>query len=410
MSDNKISNSVLKRKLISIQNDDNIINKKQKIKEIEIKMIENITKNTKLSNKKKNEAIKQLLIRNIQRDNTFTQQEKVKKYNEIMFADYSKYIEEREKSIPLTSHNTISFHKKRDQILGCKHYSKNCKLKTNCCNKWYVCKFCHNEKEYHSLDLTKINELVCMKCQTIQPISNKCINKDCNIKLGNYFCKICKYHNNSNNEFYHCNLCNMCIKGNKHEFKHCDSCNMCLHISIINNHKCISDRNTATCPICSERIQDAADEPMILETCQHIIHSKCFSKYMLTNYKCPVCIKTITDFGFYQSIFDRFDEILEYERDQIPDALRNSMVKIYCNDCEQESETHYHFELHKCQNEQCLSFNTSIISIEHNYYTSEEDDNISEENDNISEEDFLTINNLNSDDDDENNIDIIFIV
>jgi len=437
MSQIILSNSVLKRKLNNIRNDDTIPpdNKKHKIQEVEEHMINNIKNDTKLSKNDKNKKIKEIIIRNIQRDVNLTSAQKMEQYNKIMISDYDDYIKEMEKLLPSTSYKSKSFYNRRNNILGCRHYKKNCKIQTKCCNKWYVCKFCHNEKEFHKLNDNETTDLVCMKCSTKQPVSNKCINKTCNIEFGKYFCEICKYHNNEDDDFFHCKKCNMCIKGIKEEFKHCKKCNMCLHISIINNHKCIDNRNLASCPICSEKIKDTSDSPMILETCQHIIHTRCFSQYMLSNYKCPVCVKTITDFGFYRGVFDRFDEILEYERDQIPEEFKNAMVKIYCNDCEKQTKTEWHFEYHKCQNEQCKSFNTSIISIERDYYEPEEEEiennnnneeeiennnneeeiennNNEEENNNNEEENniYLDINNI-SDSDlfDEDNIDIIFI-
>lgn len=368
-----MSNSVLKRKLYNVRNDDKISidNKRMKIQEIEDQMIYNIQNNNRLSDIDKNTKIKELIIRNIQRDNTISNSEKMVQYNNIMIYDYKQYIKKKEEQLPLTTYKRKSYNNRCNNILGCTHYKKNCKINTSCCNKWYVCKFCHNEKEYHQLSNDDITRISCMECYTIQPVSNRCINKNCNIEFGKYFCKICNYHNNEDEKFFHCRQCKICIKGDKKEFKHCKKCNMCLHISIINNHRCIDNRNSSTCPICNEKIKDTSDMPMILESCQHVIHANCFSEYMTSNYKCPVCMKTITDFGFYSSIFDLFDEKLEYERNQIPEEFKNAMVKIFCNDCEQKTETTWHFELHKCQNDQCNSFNTSILSVHKDYYDSD---------------------------------------
>lgn len=360
--------SVLKRKLTNIRNDDTIdhVNKKIKIEEIQNKMIINIQNDSTISDEDKNTKIKEILIRNIQQDKSLSNAEKSKKYSEIMISDYKKTIEQYEQEIPTTSSKTKSYYNRQERILGCEHYQKKCKLRTSCCKKWYICKYCHNEKEYHTMDIKKCNKIVCMECQTIQSVSNRCINPECCIKFANYYCKKCKYHNDDFKDIFHCDKCNMCLIGKKKEFKHCDTCNMCLHISIINNHKCIDNRNLSNCPICAEKIQDTSDTPMILETCQHIIHTQCFAEYIKSNYKCPVCIKTITDFGIYRSIFDRFDEELRFERNQIPHEYKKAIVHIYCNDCEQTTDTTYHFELHKCQNKQCYSFNTAVISIDRN--------------------------------------------
>lgn len=386
------NNSTLKRKFNNLKNDENLdsVNKKIKLKELESELINNIKNDDTLSSAEKNTKIKEILIRIIQNDDSIDKLDKIKMYQQIMLKDYNDYIQVQERNIPITLANSKSYHNKSSKILGCRHYKKKCKLNTACCKKWYVCKYCHNEKELHTMDIKSIKKIICMECKTIQKISNKCINEECSIKFANYYCKICKYHNDDNIDIYHCKKCNMCIKGNKNEFGHCDNCNMCLHISILNNHRCISDRNTSNCPICAVSIKEYSEEPMILENCQHIIHSKCFSQYILSNYKCPICIKTITDFGIYKNIFKRYDEILKYERYQIPDEHKHTMVYIYCNDCEFRTETRYHFELHKCQNEQCNSFNTSIISMEKNYYDTE------------------SVSSYNSDDDEENeNLDLL---
>lgn len=380
------SNSVLKRKLNNIKNDETLstANKRVKIAELETELINNIQNNERLSDSEKKLQIREILIRSVQHNTDIPKQEKVKLYQSIMFNDYNNYLKLKESlrcNIPYTHK---SFNSRVNNILGCRHYKKNCKIYTRCCNKWYVCKFCHNNKENHTLDVENIEKIVCMECKTIQEISNKCSNDECGIEFAEYFCDICKYHNNEKDlDIYHCNKCNMCIKGSESDFTHCNTCNMCMHISIINNHKCIDNRNDSTCPICNIMIKDSPDEPMILEKCNHIIHINCFNSYILSNYKCPICIKTITDFGFYKTVFNRYDEILEYERYQIPDEYRNAMARIHCNDCEEKSETRYHFELHKCQNDECNSYNTSILSIEKNYYESSDDESGSSSDDEI---------------------------
>lgn len=373
------SNSVLKRKLHNIKNDETLSldNKRIKIEELESQLIDNVNNDERLSDSEKKTQIREILIRSIQSNKEIPNSEKIKLYQNIMFNDYKKYLKLKESLRRAVPHTCKSFNDKSHNILGCRHYKKNCKIHTECCNKWYVCKFCHNNKEDHSLDTSNIDKIVCMECKTVQDVSNKCINEDCGITFSKYFCTKCKYHNDDiNTELYHCDKCNMCIKGSEDEFQHCDGCNMCMHISIINNHKCIANRNDSACPICHIMIKDSPAEPMILEQCNHIIHIDCFNSYIISNYKCPICIKTITDFGFHKDIFKRYDEILEYERHQIPYEYRNAMVRISCNDCGEKSETDYHFELHKCQNDICQSYNTSILSIEKDYYESSSDSEV----------------------------------
>ena len=40
----------------------------------------------------------------------------------------------------------VSYHDKSNGIFGCKHYARNCFIKADCCNQWYVCRFCHDER------------------------------------------------------------------------------------------------------------------------------------------------------------------------------------------------------------------------------------------------------------------------
>ncbi|KAG0338237.1 hypothetical protein BG004_007300 [Podila humilis] len=35
--------------------------------------------------------------------------------------------------------------------LGCKHYRRGCKLKANCCGKWFNCRFCHDDVCDHAI-------------------------------------------------------------------------------------------------------------------------------------------------------------------------------------------------------------------------------------------------------------------
>lgn len=368
MMANTITNiNKLKRKLKTIRNNSklNVKFKRLKIEKIETQIIEYIRNNNDLTDNEKKNSIKEFRIRNIQRDTTINDVEKIKKYNIIMSNDYNKFILSRKNILDAEPYNIKSYYDEDDELLGCNHYNKGCKLKTKCCDKWYVCKFCHDEKEYHKLELDDIVEICCMKCSTIQPLSNKCINNVCNSSFADYYCDKCKYHNNIDSVF-HCDKCNTCIIGNDEDYSHCDKCNMCLYSD--STHKCIENRKSMNCPICNDIISNSLDTTIMLESCNHILHTKCFYQYITSNYKCPICVKTITDFGIHHIEFERYDEIINYEIDFLPDYMQYSMVEIYCNDCENNSETTHHFELHKCQNSNCNSYNTSIITINKNYY------------------------------------------
>ncbi|EWC45746.1 hypothetical protein DRE_05083 [Drechslerella stenobrocha 248] len=44
-----------------------------------------------------------------------------------------------------------SYANDEEGILGCAHYRRNVKLQCSTCDKWYPCRFCHDDKEDHSL-------------------------------------------------------------------------------------------------------------------------------------------------------------------------------------------------------------------------------------------------------------------
>jgi RING finger/CHY zinc finger protein 1 len=56
-------------------------------------------------------------------------------------------------------------------------------------------------------------------------------------------------------------------------------------------------------------------------------------------------------------LFERLDAMLAQH--QMPPEYANTISKIYCNDCEEKSDTKFHFLYHKCQ--KCGSYNTKVL-------------------------------------------------
>ena len=50
---------------------------------------------------------------------------------------------------------------------NCEHYFRNFKLVSTCCNKIYICRFCHNENEDHEINRFEIKEIICCKCNIL---------------------------------------------------------------------------------------------------------------------------------------------------------------------------------------------------------------------------------------------------
>lgn len=55
-------------------------------------------------------------------------------------------------------------------------------IQTPCCNKVYTCRFCHDEKEEHTLNRKNVDEIMCSICETKQPVQQSCSN--CGILFG----------------------------------------------------------------------------------------------------------------------------------------------------------------------------------------------------------------------------------
>jgi RING finger and CHY zinc finger domain-containing protein 1 len=179
----------------------------------------------------------------------------------------------------------------------CLHYDRNCLIFSNCCNKYYACRLCHDMYENHILDRFKINKMKCLKCNEIQDISQYCIK--CNNCMGIYFCKICNLFDNNGEikKIFHCNDCGICRIGGKDNFYHCNKCEGCISIKIKDNHnKCIEKSFKDNCSICLEDIFNSRSDIYILN-CNHIFHKKClFKVLMLCSNTCPICRTEIIQF------------------------------------------------------------------------------------------------------------------
>lgn len=98
--------------------------------------------------------------------------------------------------------------------LGCQHYQRNVKLQCFTCNKWYPCRFCHDEApgQDHKLPRFETRYMLCMLCWTPQRASECCAA--CQEPSAHYYCNICKlWENRQSKPIYHCHDCGICRKG-----------------------------------------------------------------------------------------------------------------------------------------------------------------------------------------------------
>ncbi|KAL2321921.1 hypothetical protein Fmac_026300 [Flemingia macrophylla] len=238
-------------------------------------------------------------------------------------------------------------------IHGCKHYKRNCKLFSPCCNQLHTCIHCHNEESDHSIDRKSITKMMCMNCLIIQPIRATCSTVSCNLSMAKYYCKICKLFDDER-EIYHCPYCNLCRvgKGLGVDYFHCMSCNACMSRSLM-NHSCREKHLEDNCPICHEYIFTSCS-PVKALPCGHVMHSTCFQEYTCYHYTCPICSKSLGDMQVY---FRMLDALLAEEK--ISDEISGQTQVVLCNDCEKKGAAPFHWLYHKCPS--CGSYNTRLL-------------------------------------------------
>lgn len=110
----------------------------------------------------------------------------------------------------------------RPPSLGCRHYKRNVKLQCSTCNRWYTCRFCHDDAEDHSLKRRETKNMLCMLCGYAQPAGEECGR--CGEQTARYYCNVCKlWDDASEKSIYHCNDCGICRVGQGlgKDFYHC---------------------------------------------------------------------------------------------------------------------------------------------------------------------------------------------
>jgi len=266
-------------------------------------------------------------------------------------------------SVPLFSASELAptFHDGANgAVLGCPHYARSCKVRHPSSGRLYTCRLCcEQEREMplrdqdSPLDRFKVEEVLCMRCGTLQPSSNRCVNSKCGKPFANYVCKICNlFDDGQHKSIYHCPFCNVCRSGLGLgiDFRHCMRCNACVSLKD-NNHVCITQRLQGNCPICHESMFEST-EPLRGLKCGHVMHLSCFNLYMRSQtYTCPLCKKSVDDMKEY---FSQLDAAIRMQ--PMPPAYANVTSKIHCQDCGKLGEVNYHFVGCKCTF--CGSYNT----------------------------------------------------
>ena len=79
-----------------------------------------------------------------------------------------------------------SYFNESEGILGCSHYRRGVKLQCSTCERWYPCRFCHDEIEDHALIRKETKNMLCMHCGKAQPAQQSC--KHCSNWMSRYYC------------------------------------------------------------------------------------------------------------------------------------------------------------------------------------------------------------------------------
>ncbi|RAK74094.1 RING finger and CHY zinc finger domain-containing protein [Aspergillus fijiensis CBS 313.89] len=266
------------------------------------------------------------------------------------------YAPKPELESPACEVDDLDLEEVEEVFLGCPHYKTNVKAQCFDCNKWYTCRFCHDEVEEHRMDRPKTEHMLCMLCGEAQPAAQSC--RKCGEQGAQYYCDICKlWDNDANKSIYHCGDCGICRigKGLGKDFFHCKTCSVCLPISIENTHRCIERSTQCDCPICGDYMF-TSPETVVFMRCGHSIHQRCLSEYSKTSYRCPICSKTITNM---ESTFRNLDRTIESQ--PMPAEFKDTKALVYCNDCSAKSVVRYHWLGLRC--DLCESYNTAQIRL-----------------------------------------------
>jgi hypothetical protein len=134
--------------------------------------------------------------------------------------------------------------------LGCNHYARSCKLRHPVTGRLHTCRLCCEDEIEESnedgeisspLDRFSVTELLCMKCNSLQPTRSACINPVCMSKgapFAKYVCTVSNLFDDEKRDIYHCPHCNVCRvgKGLGIDYEHCMECDVCIAIKDFKNH------------------------------------------------------------------------------------------------------------------------------------------------------------------------------
>ena len=242
-------------------------------------------------------------------------------------------------------------------FLGCKHYTRRCRMYCPECDVLSNCRLCHDERAGHVLDRFAVSRIQCGFCQTDQPPSKECQNEDCTNSFADYYCDTCHLWvdippTHKENYIWHCADCGLCRVAphglSRDDYFHCSTCNMCWPKGAAGErqgHSCVVTDTTALCSCCLELLHSSIN-PVSPLPCGHQIHvcvffsplqctslqTPCRRNMVLSaKFACPVCKKT-----FAPEVFDTIRREVAFN--VMPKEYKKKRVEILCNDCLEKSE------------------------------------------------------------------------
>ena len=144
--------------------------------------------------------------------------------------------------------------------------------------------------------------------------------------------------------------------GGEENFFHCSVWNMWNPISTQSSHQWADFSQNWW--VCLEGFYHIKDTSMVLN-CKHVVHSKCFSSYIKTNYTCPICKKSMLS----KTVSNHINASIQQQVNLTQmGELGEKDVQILCNECGLKSNAKFHIVAIKWS--KCESFNTTMIKKE----------------------------------------------
>ncbi|ONL98037.1 E3 ubiquitin-protein ligase MIEL1 [Zea mays] len=239
---------------------------------------------------------------------------------------------------------------------GCKHYRRRCRIRAPCCGDVFHCRHCHNEstKDGHELDRHDVQSVICLVCDTEQPVDKEQFHCDdcgicrCSRRKGELLplpkVWILLLDDPSRQALLHREL-------DEEQLPHLlrGEAAYCLHLV----HALRSSPLVTSAAAVGARqyLFDSLRETSVLR-CGHTMHLQCFHEMLKHDkFSCPICATPIFD-------MDKFFKALDAEMEA--SYLYTGKGWVVCNDCRDTTQVFSGMAGHKCCH--CQSHNTCRVA------------------------------------------------